>query len=238
MLRSTLTIALAAFLATAAAAQAATLFDAPADDDAFRRLCDGGACETAVAELRGGGRGENELDARAGSGFANPQTDFAIASGETYHFRVQYDASQEWLAIGAGKSWSDYAYDLVAFTREEAARFVETRTLFIRANASAGADRATTLSDLRINGERIGGLAVSRMVGYLAVGDVDFTRSFTIDGAFSFLFPDSSPRSRVAAQFKFTDVDPAPAPVPVPAAGLLLLGGLGALGAARLRRRG
>ena len=208
------------------------------DDDAFRRLCDGGACETAVAELRGGGPGERELDARAGSGFANPQTDFAIASGERYHFRVQYDAPGERLAIGAGTSWSDYAYDLVAFTRDEAARFAETRTLFIRANASAGADRATTLSDLRVNDQRIGGLAVSGTTGYLAVGDVDFTQSFRIDGTFSFLFPERSPRSKVAAQFKFTDVELAPAPVPVPAAGLMLIGGLGVLGAARLRRRG
>ena len=227
---------LAALLATTATTHAASLFNAPADDDAFRRLCGVGACETAVAELRAGGPGERELDARAGSGFVNPQTDFTIASGQTYRFHVRFDAGADTLAIGAAKGGDAFTYDRVAFTPSEAARFAETRSMFVRANAEAGQDRAATLSDIRINGERVGGLAVSGMEGYLAVGDVDFTRSFDIDGTFAFFFPDRSPRSKVAAQFKFTDLEPTPAPVPLPAAGLLMLAGLGALAAARRKR--
>lgn len=228
---------LAALLASTAASHAATVAVGPADDAAFRDLCRG--CETAVAEIRGGGPGEWELDARAASGpDARGQTDFAIASARAYAFHVVYAADTDTLALGAGSQGAPLAYDWIALDAAQAARFGQTTSLMVRARArdwAGGVEHgATRLTDLTLDGRALGDLEAVDGASYLAVSGFDFTRSFEITGAFRFDYAGTRPRSHHAAQFKFTDLEVAP--IPVPAAGLMLLGALGALGAARLRR--
>jgi hypothetical protein len=73
---------------------------------------------------------------------------------------------------------------------------------------------------------------------YLAVGGIDTTNSFVIEGEATFDFIGTKkPRSNPIAEFKFTNVPLEVAPVPLPAAGVLLLAGVAGLGALGARRR-
>lgn len=203
------------------------------DDDDFRALCTSGgndqACERGVAEIRGGNgaaNGDPEYTVRTGSdGFAGPAGQLAISQGSAFDFLIDYD--------GAG---------ILSFTvdgnaaQTQRVDFSGVNALFIRTRNSDG---SFSITDLVLDGMMADDITAPGL-SFARVDDLDFQSMFRISGTTIFANdivtsgPMRNGGSNLAAQFKFAEV----AAIPVPAAGILLLGALGGLGAIRRQKRG
>ncbi|WP_308916924.1 choice-of-anchor W domain-containing protein [Jannaschia sp. LMIT008] len=211
-------------------------FPASYGDAQFRAECGANGngtqgCETAVAQVlggdgEGGGQRFNELklvDVVGGVVQGQPagtQAQFDLAN-QSYRFSLDFDASTDILSLTFGGTTITRSDDLAG-----------TRSLFIRNRNDRG---SVSVSNLMLGGMSLDGLPGSG-TNYTAIGGVDFTSGFSLTGdiAFDFTGSNKTPNAATIVEFKFTDLDVAP--IPLPAGGLLLLGGLGALGAMRARR--
>ena len=221
-------LATALLLGSSLAGHAATVTSISAAQ--FAEACD--ACEIAVPTIRSGNRALNgDWEVAVSDGGAASQQ-LQWVTGQPAALSLSYASATNLLSLqvtGQGRSvTSSGTIDLSA-----------ANAIFVRARASTGG--TSSFTDLVLNGQAVGGLSSDgSMPGgatFLQLGDVfDGTGDFTLTGSLVFDFGTAARvnGSNFAGQFKIGTVEVAP--VPLPAAGLLLLAGLGALGALRARR--
>lgn len=238
-MRSTMFAAAIGVLAAQAANAASFNVRQFTGDTAFNTVCAGGsaagsgnqACEWAVGEIR---LGNNAVNGDWEVGVQNPPgtpidvRQAAFGNGVGYAFSLGYAAATDALALTIGGVTSQTTVDLSGM-----------RSMFIRSRSDSAAD-TTSLTNLSLNGMAVGvdnipAGAGSANTAYTVIENFAFDGDWTLTGVSTFAWDGAAPSgSRLASQFKLTDV----APVPLPAAAWMLLSGLGALAAAagRLRR--
>ncbi len=234
------TILLSGLLALGLAAPGSAAVDtyrfggSSADND-FRTVCNTAACELAVAEGKIGDMGGA---ATWEVGLGVPTTAISPTTAQNSWtaqrgFNLIYDADGG--AGGGGK----LTFIVSGSTPNDLTRDVSlggASTIFIRAfGSSTTSMNLTNLTFAQGSSSHLldgGALSSNSTAQYLAFFGFDSTADWTVAGtaALGTRVAGSNP----AFQIKITDVPP----IPLPAAGLLLLGGLGALGVAARRRRG
>ncbi|WP_158291969.1 choice-of-anchor W domain-containing protein [Paracraurococcus ruber] len=224
--------ALAGAVLAAGAAQAAPVTTLLANyDTTFSTLCNGVACEQAVAEARNGDNGRTAAQAEwnIGPNTSAPTATVNISgltggglwNGTALPFRLAYDGSDLRFGIDRGSGFQDVTYTV---------SLAATQTLFIRAVArSGGAD--TTIAGLALSGNALPTLAGDSGGDYLRVSNFTWSSAWNLTGTIA-MTGGPGAGAVPSVQFKLTNLA-VPPPVPEPA-GIALLGlGLAALGVAR-----
>ena len=239
-MKTTTLIAAAGLIALSGAAHA--LGTAQFTGDAtFNELCNRGTsnqdCEFAIGELRGGNNARNgdwEVGVqRPGQGpDQSRQNKWSNGSAAAFTFDYVAATGALSLALDGGPT---------SILQLGPNGLDAARSLFVRARSEDAANKVE-LTNLTLGGHVLDDILFagggSAGASYLRVDGFDFGADWTLAGDATFSWEGTMPRgSRLGVNFKVTDVEPV-APVPVPAAGVLLVGALGALGLARRRRRG
>lgn len=219
-------------LLSASPALAVTATPFAGGDDAFNGVCAGGngagtgnqKCEFAAGELRIGGSNTWEVGIQSPPGHPVSTRDVVWGNATPTAFTFGFDGTELSLTTGGVTSTATIS-DLGG-----------VQSMFIR---TRGLQKDTvTLSGMTLNGHAIPDLAPRGAgggnAGYLQVSGIDWSANWTLAGLATFSWAGNMPnQSNLNVTFKLTDV----APIPLPAAGLLLLGALGGLGAMARRKR-
>lgn len=225
------TLALAAGILAAPAAQSATLTDDPAALALFTAAPEG-------ARFRSQNTG-NEIYVGSGDlgvGANRSEAGFVYAATQT--FTVAYNAATGVVTATLGSTTASW-------TTAAGQMFNALRVAITGPNTGGGAQNGTTLSmtGVSVNGSPVGDIvgattAPRLTTDWLVSGFAQLAGNVTMTGTLNYFGPIGTNISSEAARIDVTfGTVPTPAPIPLPAAGWLLLAGLGALGAAARRKR-
>lgn len=204
-----------AAIALAGSAHAATF--APSSSAAFDAEC--GTCEIITPTVRAGNRAVNGDWEVAISDTGLDQKQLPWVSGAGYGYGLTYVAATGMLTLELGSVSSATMIDLGA-----------ANTIYLRTRAEPGGTTAFSGPGFSLAND---GTSADKSEWLKVTDFKDGDGNFSLSGTMSFDFGTALKKngSNFIVQAKIADV----APVPLPAAGLLLVGALGAMGA--LRRR-